>query len=163
MNESELDKTDFHQEKTGAQKAYKIIDANGIFRVYEDGHVEGTSAHFYDGSKFEGTIEATGGTIGGLDIEEWKEMGFSVRITSSAGLVLKGKTPSTTLTAALYRGNTEVKLNEDYFEDTDGKKYALEYEWFHGKALMSGETTNEISVTIGSDNASETYTCKIYL
>lgn len=148
-------------EDSSYSKANKVIDANNKFKVFEDGHIEGTDAHFSGGSKFEGTIEATGGTIGGLDIEEWKEMGFSVRIKSTAGLVLKGRTPSTTLIAEFYKGNTKVSLDENsHFVDTDGTEYEVSYQWLHNNSIMA--YANEIEVTM-TDNASDTYTCEVIL
>jgi hypothetical protein len=91
----------------------KIIDANGVFKVFADGHVIGTSAHFYGGSTFQGEITATGGTIGGLTIDQWSEVGYRVEIVSSEGVVIKtGRTQAEdreiTLTANLYKGATKI-------------------------------------------------------
>jgi hypothetical protein len=63
-------------------------------------------------------ITATGGTIGGLTIEEWSEVGYRVEITSSDGIIIKMKKDSSdrvvTLTAHLYKGATEIISNHVY-------------------------------------------------
>ena len=38
--------------------ANKILDANGVFKIYDDGRVVGTSAHFSGGSTFQGTYHS---------------------------------------------------------------------------------------------------------
>lgn len=142
-------------------EAKKILDANGVFRVYDDGHVKGTSAHFSGGSTFEGTITATGGTIGGLDVEEWKDMGYSVIIESSAGLVLKN-TGETTLTATLYfgtepYGGDEYQIDYFWYKKIDGD------EWFLVQGIDGeGISSNTCDVSIGNDK-SITYKCEVKL
>ena len=53
------------------------------FIVYEDGTLKAA------GVNIEGTINATGGQIGGLTVQEWHEKGYNVVIESSDGLVFK--------------------------------------------------------------------------
>jgi hypothetical protein len=81
---------------------YEVFNAADKLHIYEDGHISGTSARF-ESSYFEGEINATYGSIGGLAIEEWKNMQYSVKVTSSNGFVLKVG-DKTTLTATFYKG-----------------------------------------------------------
>jgi hypothetical protein len=158
MNELSSDIQDIHN------SAYKIIDANGKFKVYEDGYVEGTSAHFSGESTFEGIITANGGTIGGLSITEWKEMGYSVRITSEKGTVLKGES-STLLTATFYMGNTPITESEITKKNDDGTEttYNITYQWKHDDYNLPAQSVpNELEVVL-SDNSSETYYCDVIL
>jgi hypothetical protein len=86
-------------------KAFKkVMDANSTFKIFEDGHVKAKS--FEGTGSFNGQIFATGGQIGGLTIDEWAEMGFSLKVESDAGWVLKNNT-KTTLRATLYKGNVK--------------------------------------------------------
>ena len=141
----------------------KVIDASGNFKVFEDGHVEGTRAHFSGGSTFSGEIYATGGQIGGLTIEEWKDMGYSVQITSSNGIVLKNQ-GSTTLTATLYKGNTAC-AGSVIEKDGEGNDivFIIKYQWKKGGMELSNETKNTCQVELTDMDDTATYECVITL
>ena len=141
----------------------KVIDASNKFKVYEDGHVEGTNAHFSGGSTFTGTINATGGQIGGLTIEEWKDIGYSVQITSSNGIVLKNNT-STVLTATLYKGSVPC-IDRVTENDNNGTPitYAIKYQWKENGINMGDKTERTIDVSLTEQDTSVVYECVITL
>jgi hypothetical protein len=102
----------------GNQKIHEVIHAGSTeekrFIVYEDG------SFVASGVVIEGTINATGGSIGGVNIEEW---GYELRIESDQGIVFKNNTSGTitTLTAKIYNNGAEVD------DTTLGK---IEYYWY---------------------------------
>jgi hypothetical protein len=140
-----------------------VIDASNKFKVYEDGHVEGTNAHFSGGSTFTGTINATGGQIGGLTIEEWKDIGYSVQITSSNGIVLKNNA-STVLTATLYKGNVPC-IDRVTENDNNGTPitYTIKYQWKENGINMGDKTERTIDVSLTEQDTSVVYECVITL
>lgn len=144
--------------------AKMVINASDRFKVYEDGHVEGTNAHFSGGSTFSGTINATGGQIGGLTIEEWKEMGYSVKITSSNGTILKGES-STVLTATLYKGNTACLGNTTEMTDDNGKikTYKINYQWKKNGVDVGDGTNQSLDVSLTEEDTTIVYECVITL
>ena len=166
------------------KKANKVFDANGQFKIYEDGHIEGTDAHFTGSNVFEGTITATGGTIGGLSIDAWKEMTFSVRIESTNGIILKDE-DSTILTAELYHGNTKLEITEVEWETEEGGsevkyytivnsgakdevRYEVQYQWYKYNnetmtdEALGGEFSPSYTVELG-DQSVQKITCTITL
>lgn len=132
----------------------KVIDVNGKFKVFENGHIEGTDAHFSGGSTFEGEITATGGTIGGLRIEEWQEMGYSVQIESSTGWVQKNQF-DTVLTANFYKGTELCNKDTDIIKvkDSEGNEieYKINYQWYRDD--LNGE--EEVSIINGNSKTIE--------
>jgi hypothetical protein len=68
----------------------RVMDANGDFVVYEDGH-----------------IQAKSGQIGAMSIDSIERSAIKVEITSSVGNSMKMGT-STLLTAWVYRGEKKV-------------------------------------------------------
>lgn len=126
----------------------EIINANDQFKVYEDGYLVGENV------QLKGTIFAEGGSIGGLTIEQWKDMGFSVRVESSAGSILKIE--DTTLTATLYQGTEEYSLK-------DGE--SLTYQWYRNEVTLAGKTAQSLLVELKDLDKNETavYTCTITL
>ena len=109
--------------------APKVIDANRKFKVYEDGHVEARDIELNGSGVFKGTITATGGEIGGLTVEEWKEMTYSVRVESELGFVLKNET-SVNLTATIYKGTEEYfgyEVTKDSIRDENKTYYKKDY------------------------------------
>jgi hypothetical protein len=62
-------------------------------------------------------------------------MSYSVRITSTAGTILKNA--GTTLTATLYKGSNPVEPDDQgYILETNDKgesiSYTLSYQWYNG-------------------------------
>ena len=73
------------------------------FIVYEDGKMKAT------GAEFTGTIHATGGTIGGLTIDQLIEGGYTVDIQSNeGGFAFKNGQGSKIFSFKLYRGQENV-------------------------------------------------------
>lgn len=147
--------------------ANKILDANGVFKIYDDGRVVGTSAHFSGGSTFQGTITATGGTIGGLDIEEWTNLGYSLQVLSSEGIVFKNAT-TTTLTAKFYKGSSLIEGDTVIEKTAEGKekKYHVRYLWSNTPNIIdswveSEDNTLEVDLDKVANNI--TYTCRVEL
>lgn len=139
--------------------ADKVIDANRQFKVYANGHVEANDIVLKGGGYFKGTIEATGGYIGGLTIEEWAEIGFSLQITSSNGWVLR-EGAETTLEAYLYKGGVKCETNEVTWKETDGSTsiYSVEYEWTNEAGAKIG-TGNTLVAAISGQNVTREVFC----
>ena len=73
------------------------------FIVYEDGTMKATAG------EFTGTIHATGGTIGGLSIEELTKDGYTVDIQSdNEGFIFKNGQGTKIFTFKLFKGQEEV-------------------------------------------------------
>lgn len=120
----------------------RIIDANNNFIVYEDGSMKATSG------EFTGTIHATGGTIGGVTINEVEQAAYRVVIESDSGTVFKNGQGTKLLTAKLYKGDDEVLQG------------TFTYAWsLNGVPLQY--TTKQIEVGASSLNEVYTYNCSI--
>ena len=111
-----------------SESLHRTIDVNNEFIVYEDGSMVASKG------TFTGTIHATGGTIGGLTIDQVVGNGTRFEITSSEGLVVDRQTESTILTAHAYRGEEDITDDFTYtwfVEDVNqgtGATYTLEIE-----------------------------------
>lgn len=114
------------------------------FLVYEDGHLIAKSG------EFTGTIHATGGTIGNLEIDEIANIGYEVHITSDKGTIIKDEATQLTLTAELYRGGKPV---------TTG---IVSYQWYKGGVLIS-EATKKTLIVRGTEMKTdiEQFSCEI--
>lgn len=125
---------------------HEVINANSKFIVYEDGSMIAT-----DGT-FTGTIYATGGKIGNLDIQDLQESGFEVAIESDSGNIFKNETGTKILTAYLYKGSTLI---------TEG---ITGYQWYKQDVLIEGATSQSIEVDASEmieGIESATYSCAI--
>ena len=130
----------------------RIIDANEVFVVYEDGHVIANSGSFKghieaSSGKFEGEIIATSGKIGNMTIGEVEEATYKVVITSDSGTTFKGWNQSKTLTAKFYKGNTEI---------TEG----ITYQWYKDNNAV-GENKNTLDVRNIEGDPLDVYSCEI--
>ena len=124
---------------------HQVINANNKFMVYEDGSMKAT-----DG-EFTGTIHATGGTIGGLDIQSFPDPSYEVVVESETGAVFKNNSEVKTLIAKLYRGREEITEN-------------LTYQWFKFNTAIPGETSQTIRVSASElleTNDQASYYCAI--
>lgn len=102
----------------------EVINANNKFFVYEDGSIKAT-----DG-EFTGIINATGGTIGGMNINSIVSNIKRVEITSNNGFVFLSNTPTNiTLTATLNEVNG-----------------TLTYQWFKDGNIISGENNSSLVI-----------------
>jgi hypothetical protein len=86
------------------QYIHKVISAGNKFIVYEDGKMVAT-----DG-EFTGTIYATGGKIGNMEIESLIDPGYevSIEVKNNAGTVFESGETSKTLVAYLYKNGSIV-------------------------------------------------------
>lgn len=124
---------------------HQVINANNKFMVYEDGSMKAT-----DG-EFTGTIHATGGTIGGLDIQSFPDPSYEVVVESETGAVFKNNSEVKTLIAKLYKGREEITEN-------------LTYQWFKFNTAIPGETSQTIRVSASElleTNDQASYYCAI--
>lgn len=135
----------------GSTNVHEVIHAgnnDSSFIVYEDGKL------YAQGVEIEGEIQATGGTIGGLTIDQWKEKGYEVLIISDSGNIFKddgsGQVQSKTLTASLYFGTEEI-VSE------------LTYQWQKNGVNISGATNKTLVVSMEElgETESATYGCVI--
>ena len=122
----------------------RVIDANNNFIVYEDGFMKAT------GGEFTGTINATGGKIGSLEIAEWEEKGYEVVITSNIGNSMKVGS-QVELTATLYKGTTPVNNN-------------VTYQWYDQNGDIVGATSQKYQIeSISFNNGFVQYGCRVEL
>jgi hypothetical protein len=137
-------KVEVNDETTEIHEVIHAGDGGTSFIVYEDGKLVA------QGVEIKGSITAESGTIGGLSVNQWEEMSYSVKITSSAGEVIKidstdENTQATVLTATLYRGSkpvtdknlhyTWIKINADgstttLVENSSNNSWVVEEEVF---------------------------------
>lgn len=145
-------KIGYLEEKRENSEIHEVIragDSSTEFIVYEDGKMKAT------GAEFSGTIHATGGTIGGLSIEELIKDGYTVDIQSSeGGFVFKNGQGTKTFTFKLYKGQEEA---------TDQVKKVL---WIlNEEEIKISEDKTNFYVEIEGKNIgnSAKLTCKVYL
>lgn len=129
------------------QYIHKVISAGNKFVVYEDGKMVAT-----DG-EFTGTIYATGGKIGNMEIEAIEEIGYEVAIESNSGIAFKNEEGSKILTAYLYKGSTLI---------TEG---ITGYQWYKQNEPIIGATNQTLEVSasdflVGSESI--TYSCAVF-
>ena len=112
------------------------------FVVYEDGVMRAT------GVDISGTINATGGSISGVNISEINLEGYEVVISCDKGLVV-GENETVKLTAKIYKNGNLYTGN-------------AQYQWYSENGAMNGKTSNtlEVSVNFGTDNY-EQYRCEV--
>ena len=129
---------------------HEVFNANDKFIVYEDGEMIASQG------TFTGTIYATGGTIGGMNIADLGKSSYEIEITSSNGLLFKNldfkeeKEEITILTATLYYGITPVsnvsyrwyKINEE------GITLGTEKSLVIFKDMMNGNSTTQFGCEI---------------
>lgn len=114
------------------------------FIVYEDGKMKAT------GAEFTGTIHATGGTIGGLTINQLIESGYTVDIQSSeGGFAFRNGQGTKVFSFKLYRGQEDIT---DLVERVT---------WFLNEEEYSSGFTVEVSGSEIGDSAK--LTCRVYL
>lgn len=140
------------------ENLHRTIDVNNRFIVYEDGSIrakDGTFSGKLEGATgdFTGHITATGGSIGGLTIDQWSsEVGYEVRITSSDGLIFSNDDldATTTISARLFKGMTEV---------SEG----LTYHWFKNEEPLNDINSATLILPLKNlqNNEIATYTCQI--
>lgn len=120
----------------------EVINANNKFFVYEDGSIKAT-----DG-EFTGIINATGGTIGGLEINSFVDGVKRAQIITEQGTVfLDGNPDKITLTAQLINADTTSTLS---------------YQWFKNDIEIAEQTSQTLEI-IGAnlENGSYIYKVKI--
>lgn len=111
---------------------HQVINAADNFIVYEDGHLLAKSG------EFTGTINATGGKIGNLTIEELENSGYTILITSDKGTVFKNDYPETiNLTCEVYKGGEKIN---------DSPAHTITYQWQknHVDILDANQMTYEV-------------------
>ena len=110
--------------KTSEEHGNQVINATDSFVVYEDGHMIATSG------SFTGTIHATGGTIGGLTIDELTSIGYTVEIQSDSGFVYRNGAGEKKFWVKLFKGQEDATekiesvqwfLNNEILETTTGE------------------------------------------
>ena len=142
------------KENADGKKIHEVIHAgdseDSKFVVYEDGTMESK------GGTFRGTIFATGGQIGNLQISEMGDLDlaiYNVVIESDSGVFFSNGTGTKTLTAYLYKGN-DLQRDE-----------GLQYQWYLNSKPISGATNKTITVSAEAlkDTLSQgvTYSCEI--
>ena len=136
--------SDLDERLSGNEQTFyrRTFDINNKFVVWEDGTMYAQDGYF------EGTINATGGKIGNLSIEDIGRAVYRVVITSSNGIIFKNDQVSTTLTAHLYTGETEILTG-------------LTYVWYRDGVVIPGASTKNLVVSDISSDDVDTYDCAI--
>ena len=75
---------------------------------------------------------------------------YTVDIVSSAGLIFKNNTGTTTLTCYVYNGNNEV---------TSG----ITYQWKKGDTILAGQTNKTLEVSAEDIDTTQVYNCVVTL
>lgn len=118
----------------------EVINANNKFFVYEDGSIKAT-----DG-EFTGIINATGGTIGGLEINSFVDGVKRAQIITEQGTVfLDGSPDKIILTAQLINADTTSTLS---------------YQWSKNGINIAGQTNQTLEIT-GADLENGSYVYKV--
>jgi hypothetical protein len=81
---------------------HEVFNANDNFIVYEDGEMVASKG------TFTGTIYATGGKIGNMEIADIGALEYEVEIESDSGIAFKNGKGTKILTARLYKGTEEI-------------------------------------------------------
>jgi hypothetical protein len=84
--------------------------------------------------EFTGVIYATGGKIGGIDIESFTGEGYEVAIESDSGVVFKNDNEVKILTAKLYKNQEEI---------IDG---IISYQWYKNSNIIENAVTKTLEV-----------------
>ena len=132
------------REDTGIHEIFHAGTGEKEFVVYEDGKMVA------QGAEFHGKIYATGGTIGGLEIDSIMPS-YEVRIVADNGPSFRNGEGKKILTAKLYRGST---LIEDQ----------VTYQWYYETNPIQDATNNTLEVNWDENGDSiQTYSCEITL
>ena len=105
------------------------------------------------GAEFTGTIHATDGTIGGLDINSIAgsvATDYEVQIESDSGLIFKNGEGTKVLTARVYKGFKEI---------TSG----ITYQWYKDETIIPGANSKTYNA-VWTENSGDTeviYSCGI--
>jgi len=111
---------------------HEVFNATNKFIVYEDG-----------------TIHATGGTIGNMTIAEVEQSTYKVNILTDSGTIFKNGEGTKVLTAQLVRGNTVV---------TSG---TFSYVWKCNGTVVSGATSSTLQVSATAADSTYNYECDV--
>ena len=125
---------------------HEVINANNSFIVYEDGEMVASKG------TFTGTIYATGGKIGNMEIADIGALEYEVEIESDSGIAFKNGKGTKILTAKLYKGTEEI---------TEG---ITKYQWYRFSEILAGEDKQTLEVNaedLANYNESATYSCAI--
>ena len=126
-------------EKKSEQHGYEVINANDNFLVYEDGTVKANNG------EFTGIINATGGTIGGLDVSGIVNASIVSIVSTGTGFI--NNSPEQIVLTAIFDGNS-----------TD-----LSYTWYRDDILLDKENNEKLiitSISLGDSNYAN-YSVKI--
>lgn len=127
------------------QYIHKVISAGDKFVVYEDGKMVAT-----DG-EFTGTIYATGGKIGNMEIDSLLDPGFEVaiEIEGNAGAVFETNGETKILVAVLYKDGKPINSG------------ITGYQWYKDNVLITGATGRTLEVREDDIINSSEFICKI--
>lgn len=121
---------------------HEVFNASNNFIVYEDGYFTATEANIT------GIINATGGTIGGITIEEFEKNAYSIEIESSNGTYFKNSNVDTILSCHVYKGDTDITSTVQSFQ------------WYCDGNIVTGATSQELRVNSMNDNI-DIYKCVV--
>lgn len=126
------------------ENVHEVINANNKFIVYEDGSMTATEANIT------GIINAIGGQIGNLTIQEISSIGYQVSVESEDGNTFKNNEGTKILTARLYKGSEEITSN-------------LTYQWYRNSVILTGENSKTLEVDASDigGTGSAVYMCNI--
>ena len=127
------------------KNTHQVINAANKFIVHEDGSMVAT-----DGI-FTGTIYATGGKIGNMEIESLVDPGYEVaiEIKENSGTVFESSNETKTLIAILYNKGQVVTDN------------IISYQWYKDNEPIPNATKQELVVNEKDVANFSEFTCKI--
>lgn len=132
------------------EKVRPSLESGENLAIYDDGTIIANKLHAQN-AYIEGEIHASSGSIGGLSIEGWNNVGYEVAVVSDSGVIFQSDdTSKKTLTAILYRGGDTV-VNP-----------SLRYQWYKDGRIIENETNQSIEIAADDFEGTVTYTCDIF-
>ena len=131
--------------KKDAPDIHEVINAADDFIVYEDGTMIAKNG------EFTGTIYATGGKIGNLEISTLSNLTYEVAIEveNGAGTIFEKGEESKILVAYLYKNGE--KINQD----------SVSYQWLKDEQILIGQTQQTLEIKAEDIPKVASYTCQI--
>jgi hypothetical protein len=135
----------YDQSQTELAATHQVINASNKFIVHEDGSMVAN-----DGV-FRGTIYATGGKIGNMEIEALVDIGYevSIEIKENTGTIFETDGETKTLIAVLYKDGKPVSAG------------ITGYQWYENNQIIPNATGSELVINENDIASSTEFSCRI--
>lgn len=121
------------------------------------GNLSGKYGLYADSVHLTGTIYATGGQIGNMEIAAIENSTYRVVVTSGTGtsFIDNGSTQTTILTCEVYKGGKWINQT-----DAESQKENLAYQWSKDGTPINGATGRTYTVELNSNSQTAKYSCQ---